>query len=734
VRHLGIRSASVAASCALLLLAVSPAARANSVYVGNYSDANISQYTEIAGGTLQPQSSPTAATGAFPQGIAVSPDGRSLYVASQGSVSEAGKLSQYSIGDDGALTPMASATVTTGAHPYGVAVSPDGKSVYVTAPPISGSPGGEIWQYDVGVGGALTAKATSHFATGGTNPTWIAVSPDSASVYVTNTSSSTISQYDASPTDGTLTAKSTPTVATTGGPGGIAVSPDGKSVYVTNQTGGSSGLISQYDVGPGGKLSAKSTATVASGQNPFGIAVTPDGANVYVADYADPSTAGAVSEYGVGAAGALVPKAPRDVAAGKGPEGIAISSDGTSVYVVNSGEGTVSQYDIKTGGVLAPKTTKTVDAGSAPFEIAVSPLPATPGGPPPPPPPSTATPDTHITSGPSGSTSSVPRFYFTSTVANSHFECRIDDEAFKPCTRPYYRYGLALGPHTFEVRAISSAGKVDPTPASRSFTLVIENRYGNCTIHILWHFPYSQQSCLALAKTCPARALCTLGGSVRVGADDVKQGWKGTVFLRFRRVGVGVIWCGSDNYRSGGVGFGYFELPRCPRGLHVSHFGVNDPANVHCTSNEGPSEPAERQRGADSARVLTCYAGMRIEPDPTLRVVPLAGTTAGVVAPDAGTFDLTGLSFCFLLNGNTCAARVQPPIKHIHRKVSHAGRVTLKLKLSKRAMKALRRRHAIKLVVRLTFTPKKGKRKTSKQTITLRLPCQPNAKGGCRVH
>ena len=63
------------------------------------------------------------------------------------------------------------------------------------------------------------------------------------------------------------------------GPRGVAVSPNGASVYVTNAT---SNNVSQYDVGAGGALTPKSPATVASGTGPYGVAASPDGASVYV--------------------------------------------------------------------------------------------------------------------------------------------------------------------------------------------------------------------------------------------------------------------------------------------------------------------------------------------------------------------------------------------------------------------------------------------------------------------
>ena len=83
-------------------------------------------------------------------------------------------------------------------------------------------------------------------------------------------------------------------------------------------------------------------------------------------------------------------------------------------------------------------------------------------------------PDTTITGGPAeGSTTNdnTPTFTFTSTEAGSTFQCRIDAAAFAACTTPLTTAALSDGQHTFEVRAIDSSGNVDPTPASRTFTV-----------------------------------------------------------------------------------------------------------------------------------------------------------------------------------------------------------------------------------------------------------------------
>jgi CSLREA domain-containing protein len=84
----------------------------------------------------------------------------------------------------------------------------------------------------------------------------------------------------------------------------------------------------------------------------------------------------------------------------------------------------------------------------------------------------TTVPDTAIDSGPSG-TITVPdaTFSFSSSEAGSTFECSIDGAPFGSCTSPKSYSNLPNGPHTFEVRAKDSAGNVDASSASRTFTV-----------------------------------------------------------------------------------------------------------------------------------------------------------------------------------------------------------------------------------------------------------------------
>ena len=108
--------------------------------------------------------------------------------------------------------------------------------------------------------------------------------------------------------------------------------------------------VSQFDVGAGGALSPKSPPTVAAGTFPSGVAVSPDGGSVYVTNGGSDS----VSQYDVDAGGALSPKNPATVATGDGPFGVAVSPDGGSVYVTNILSDSVSQYDVGAGGLLSP--------------------------------------------------------------------------------------------------------------------------------------------------------------------------------------------------------------------------------------------------------------------------------------------------------------------------------------------------------------------------------------------
>ncbi len=88
-------------------------------------------------------------------------------------------------------------------------------------------------------------------------------------------------------------------------------------------------------------------------------------------------------------------------------------------------------------------------------------------------------PETTITSGPSGLTNNKnPSFGFSSSEANSTFQCRLSQTAptsstgtWGSCTNPKSYTSLSDGAYTFEVKATDQATNTDPTAAPRSFTV-----------------------------------------------------------------------------------------------------------------------------------------------------------------------------------------------------------------------------------------------------------------------
>ncbi|MBA3747588.1 MAG: hypothetical protein H0W96_08875 [Solirubrobacterales bacterium] len=75
-------------------------------------------------------------------------------------------------------------------------------------------------------------------------------------------------------------------------------------------------------------------------------------------------------------------------------------------------------------------------------------------------------PQTTITAQPADSTTSTSASLSFSSNEPGSFECKLDAAAFAPCTSPQGYSSLAVGSHTFQVRAKDQAGNVDATPAS----------------------------------------------------------------------------------------------------------------------------------------------------------------------------------------------------------------------------------------------------------------------------
>jgi DNA-binding beta-propeller fold protein YncE len=365
---------------AVILSAGAPAQAHRFVYVADNVAVNevgqVSQYAIRAGGLLSPLKPPTVASRIGPFGVAISPDGKNAYVTTQkGSVFHG--VSQYDIDPiTGRLSPKGRATVPSGSSSQGIAVSPNGRSAYVA----NAGRSHDISQYNINpLNGRLVPKTPARVVVPQT-PQDVAVTPDSKSAYVT-TLSSGVFQYDIAASTGVLLPKDPPSVETGsgGGSGNVAVAPDGKSAYVTTgdpSDGFRAGTVTQYDIDPlSGELSLKTPPTVPAGVNPFGIAVTRDGKNAYAVNLVGiPGRTDTISQYTIDqATGRLSLKTPAKVAAGSGATDVAVTPDSKSAYVTNQLGNNVSQYNINpVSGALSPKTPATVAAGTDPIGIAVA--------------------------------------------------------------------------------------------------------------------------------------------------------------------------------------------------------------------------------------------------------------------------------------------------------------------------------------------------------------------------
>jgi hypothetical protein len=117
---------------------------------------------------------------------------------------------------------------------------------------------------------------------------------------------------------------------------------------------------------------------------------------------------------------------------------------------IDNGVGLAWQFEVPAGGSVTRRLISTVSASGVDDDP----------------------PETSITSGPDADAvlaRTAVDFGFAADEPGATYECSLDGAPFAPCASPLTTPTLEDGGHRFEVRAVDTAGNVDPTPATRNF-------------------------------------------------------------------------------------------------------------------------------------------------------------------------------------------------------------------------------------------------------------------------
>jgi DNA-binding beta-propeller fold protein YncE len=281
-------------------------------------------------------------TGLGPHEVAVSPDGRTAYVSNFGrySVYPAGDTEHDKAGHTITVIDLVDrkvkATFDLGTHtgPHGMTVSHDGKLIWVTTETPQ-----SVLELDSAMGKILhvwnTNQERSHM---------IVATPNETKFYVTNTVSGSVSVVDRS--TGEVKVLST-------GPGteGIAISPDGKEVWAASRIDSKISIISTA-------TDSIVAAFPSGGKGPKRMGFTPDGTQVWVTNPA--SNQATVFD-------ARARELIGSLTLSKSPSGVYISSDGRHAFITNANANELTFIEVASRKILS-----TMPIGTDPDGVAWS--------------------------------------------------------------------------------------------------------------------------------------------------------------------------------------------------------------------------------------------------------------------------------------------------------------------------------------------------------------------------
>jgi 6-phosphogluconolactonase len=295
------------------------------VYALNHDDNTVSFFVAGSDGKLFAQATYNLKSGTNPNGMAISPDGKTLYVvvaygldangnAFNPTTPGIGALVQIPIKSDGTLGTETAYPACN--NPVAVNVLSNGKAVYVVNDPAGqlatlidtvaaqnrGATGsatviypaaggcfggagaqGQITSYTVGSNNTLTPGTGSPFSTGTAAPNAITSDPTASFLYVTDFPTNLMYSYTVQSSNGGLTPLAT--AQTTGqSPGAVTIDPEGKYIYVANYGGNT---VSGFSIGQGGTpIPLQGTSSFSAvDAGPASVLIENSGRYVYTANF-----------------------------------------------------------------------------------------------------------------------------------------------------------------------------------------------------------------------------------------------------------------------------------------------------------------------------------------------------------------------------------------------------------------------------------------------------------------
>lgn len=308
---------------------------ASSATADNSTNGSIAVFAaDSQSGALRKGAETVSSGGVNPASLAVSPDYQHLYVANH----DDNTVVHFTIASNGTL--KAADTVTLSAAPVALAVSENGKFLYV----LSGSTSATLTEYALSSGAIGSATAQQTLALSGSNagdslvPTAVTVLANSNAVLAT--------AYDVD-----------------------AYNPGGTTTSTANP-----GWLFSFTVGSDGSLTAAAGSPYTAGIKPSGVAADPTNSYAYVTDFASGQMVG----YTIQSTSMLTFMLNGPFTTGSQPSAIAIDPRGKFIYVSNALSSSVSAYsiDLSTGtpsSVVNVTGSSTNSTDTTPNAIAVDP-------------------------------------------------------------------------------------------------------------------------------------------------------------------------------------------------------------------------------------------------------------------------------------------------------------------------------------------------------------------------